>query len=219
MARVQRTGAAAQKAIDWSINHHQNPYSGWRYSPRQGPDTSVTGWFIMQLKSGMVAGLRVDGKGFQGAIAWLDKVTEKARADQEGGRASYQPGRAPTPSMTAMAMVGRQLMGWKRTSPLLIGGADYLAENLPAWDQGGWMFYHWYCGTLVMFQMGGNWWKQWNSSLRDMLIQNQIDAPADHSVDGSWDPINDGSKGGRAYSTALCCLCLEVYYRYAPLYK
>ena len=220
MARLKSTGAAAQKAIDWSINDHQNSYSGWRYSPRQDPDTSVTGWFIMQLKSGMVAGLRVDGKGFQGAIAWLDQVTEKGGGGEYGGRASYRAGGNPTPSMTSVAMLGRQFMGWKRTSPLLIGGADYLTKNLPAWGQGNeWMFYYWYYGTLVMFQMGGDWWKQWNASIRDMLIQNQVNRPADHSTDGSWEPIKDGRRGGRAYSTAMCCLCLEVYYRYLPMYK
>jgi hypothetical protein len=221
MARVQRTGAAAQKAVDWSINHHQNPYSGWRYSPRHNDcDTSVSGWFIMQLKSAMVAGLRVDGKGFQGAIAWLDKVTQKPGGSGYGGKASYTPGKGPTPTMTSVAMLGRQFMGWKRTSPILIGGADYLAQHPPRWNGGeNWMFYYWYYGTLVMFQMGGDWWKQWNANLRDMLIQNQINAPADHSTDGSWDPIKDGKQAGRAYSTALCCLCLEVYYRYLPIYK
>jgi len=66
--------------------------------------------------------------------------------------------------------------------------------------------------------MGGDWWKQWNASLRDMLIQNQIKSN-DPATDGSWEPILDGKEGGRAYSTAMGCLCLEVYYRYLPMYK
>jgi hypothetical protein len=223
MARMQRTGVAAQKAVTWSIDQHQCSYSAWRYSPRQDPDTSVTGWFIMQLKSAKIAGLRVDGKGFQGAIAWLDKVTDMPAAGggdkYNCGKARYRPESNPTASMTSVAMLGRQFMGWKRTDPLLVGGANYLVEHLPKWGQGGWMFYYWYYGTLVMFQMGGDWWKQWNASMRDMLISKQINAPGNIRLDGSWEPIQDGQRGGRAYSTAMACLCLEVYYRYLPLYK
>jgi hypothetical protein len=37
---------------------------------------------------------------------------------------------------------------------------------------------------------------------------------------GSWDPTGPSGKSlGRAYSTAMCKSCLEVYYRYLPLYK
>jgi serine/threonine protein kinase len=222
MARVQRTGVAAQKAVNWSIDHHQASYSGWRYSPKQSPDTSVTGWFIMQLKSAKIAGLRVDGKGFQGAIAWLDKVTDmpgQGGAQHGCGRARYTVGGNPTVSMTSIAMLSRQVMGWKLTDPLLTGGADYLVENLPRWGNGVWMYYYWYWGSLAMFQMGGDWWEQWNASLRDMLVGKQINAPGNVRLDGSWEPIADGEQAGRAYSTAMACLCLEVYYRYMPLYK
>jgi len=222
MAKIQRTGVAAQKAVNWSIDGHQKPYSAWRYGPKQNPDTSVTGWFIMQLKSAKIAGLKVDGKGFQGAIAWLDQVTvmpKEGGDDYNCGMAGYT-GKKGTPTMTAVAMLGRQFMGWKRTDPLLIGGANYLVKTLPQWGQKGWSMYRWYYGTLVMFQMGGDWWKQWNASLRDMLIQNQIKSQ-DPKMDGSWDPSfsSGGQRAGRAYSTAMCALCLEVYYRYLPMYK
>ena len=36
---------------------------------------------------------------------------------------------------------------------------------------------------------------------------------------GSWDPVCVwGGYGGRVYSTALATLCLQVYYRYVPMY-
>ena len=53
-----------------------------------------------------------------------------------------------------------------------------------------------------------------------MLIQHQINQPNNPRLDGSWDPFDsDGKRAGRAYSTAMAALCLEVYYRYLPLYK
>ena len=55
--------------------------------------------------------------------------------------------------------------------------------------------------------------------MRDMLIQHQINSPNNPRLDGSWDPIRDGEYAGRAYSTAMGALCLEVYYRYLPIYK
>jgi hypothetical protein len=230
MARVPKTGEAAQKAIDYTTNIHQNEYYGWRYNPKIPPDNSVSGWFIMQLKSAMVAGLRVDGRAFQGAIKWFDAITKKPKENPQDGDetyymiSSYQPGRGEGETHTAIAMLGYMFCGWKRTDPMLIGGANYLVEHLPSWgtDAKGAMptqFYYWYYGTLVMFQMGGEWWKQWNAALRDMLISKQYRC-ADPRLDGSWDPISkDGKEAGRAYSTAMGCLCLEVYYRYLPMYK
>jgi hypothetical protein len=219
MANVTKTGLAAQKAVTWSTDHHQVEYGGWRYSPRQKGDTSVVGWFVMQLKSAKVAKLTVNGKGFQGAINFLDRVTNmpvEGADDYNCGGAGYTS-KGNSPTMTAVAMLGRQFMGWKRNSPLLIGGSNILVKKLPTDSS---HFYYLYYGTLVMFQMGGDWWKQWNGKLRDMLIAKQVKAPNDPTMDGSWEPNLGHAKGaGRAYSTAMACLCLEVYYRYLPLYK
>ncbi|MBN1808431.1 MAG: terpene cyclase/mutase family protein [Planctomycetes bacterium] len=216
MAKVPGTGAAAQKAIDYSINEHQVPYSGWRYSPRQEPDTSVTGWFIMQLKSGKVAGLKVPGEGFQGAINWLDKVTTD---DNYSGRTGYQSKQQASRPLTAVGMVGRLFMGWKPDDPLLRGGAEYLLESLPSWGAANEQvnFYYWYYGTLGMFQVGGDYWKKWNVAMKGSLLPTQRRGGDE---DGSWDPVGHWCpRGGRVYSTALGALCLEVYYRYLPMYR
>ena len=68
-----------------------------------------------------------------------------------------------------------------------------------------------------MFQMGGDYWKRWNSAMKDTLIQNQRKGGDE---DGSWDPVGNWcTAGGRVMSTALGACCLEVYYRYLPIYK
>ena len=51
--------------------------------------------------------------------------------------------------------------------------------------------------------------------MKPALIEGQVKGGAD---DGSWDP-KGAAHSGRVMSTALAVLCLEVYYRYLPLYK
>ena len=74
-------------------------------------------------------------------------------------------------------------------------------------------------GGSVAFASGtlgkGDRWEEWNKTMRDTLVKDQIDAPGDARIDGSWKPVSRGGQyGGRVYSTAMACLSLEVYYRY-----
>jgi Squalene-hopene cyclase C-terminal domain len=219
MTKDPRIGKAAQKAVDYSVKGHQRSYSGWRYTAKSGADLSVTGWFVMQLKSARIAGLKVDGAGFQGASNFLNKVTT------DKGRAGYSSKSSRTPAMTAVGMVCRQFMGTRNSDPLLKGGAQHVNGHLPKWQNADRHldFYYIYYGTLAMFQMGGAEWKQWNGALKPVLIKNQrrggaMDGSV-NDVDGSWDPHGvSGDCGGRVFMTAVGALSLEVYYRYLPMY-
>ncbi|MHC4600682.1 MAG: prenyltransferase/squalene oxidase repeat-containing protein, partial [Planctomycetota bacterium] len=67
----------AQKAVDFLVEC-QNPYLGWRYGKRTGEnDTSVTAWAVLALKSAKISGLHVPRESFDGALNWLDKVTDE----------------------------------------------------------------------------------------------------------------------------------------------
>jgi len=216
MAQVNRTRIAAQKAVDYSVSQHQNPYSGWRYKPRTPADMSVTGWFVMQLKAAKVVKLKVDGAAIQGAVAFLDECTHGDGKYE--GLVSYQPKRGPTPTMTAVGAVSRVFLGWKPNDPLLVGATQKLLENLPQWEGGKANFYYWYYGTFGMFQVGGEPWKQWNVAMRGALEERQRRGAPD--VDGSWDPVGQWcGRGGRVYATAMGALCLEVYWRYGAMHR
>ena len=73
--------------------------------------------------------------------------------------------------------------------------------------------YFWYYGTLCCFLAGGEAWAQWNERLRTVL-------PAAQATDGSFPPIDvyarqaGDTKQDRSYTTAMCVLSLEIYYRY-----
>jgi len=232
MSRDPLLRGPAQAAVDYSLRAQQT-YSGWRYFPKWGKkegtnaDVSVTGWYVMQLKSAKIAGLRVDGAGFQGAQNLVDKCTD------EKGRSGYSGKAARRPAMTAVALVCRLFMGARNTDPMIRGGTTDLCRYLPDWKGnyrgnpgGDTGFYYWYYATLAMFQAGGDKWTRWNTALKPTLVNNQCKGgPMDGSeqdLDGSWHPNagNHGNvrKGMRTLSTALGALTLEVYYRYLPMY-
>ncbi|HTL53351.1 MAG TPA: prenyltransferase/squalene oxidase repeat-containing protein, partial [Planctomycetota bacterium] len=107
MAKSPNIKDAAQKAINYSVDKHQDgtgsDKKGWRYAAKTAGDISVSGWFIMQLKSARLAGLAVPQDGFQGAIAFLDSVEVKGQAGDpySGHRYKYQPARPePSPMQT-----------------------------------------------------------------------------------------------------------------------
>jgi len=213
MSRRSSTKKAAAKAVDYTCRVHQTQGSGWRYKPGQDGDLSVTSWAATQLQAARMAQLKVPKEALEGARKFLESVTVKD--GETAGLAAYQPGEKPTAMTAAMGLWSRIMLGESKKSEELSTPADYLVKNLPKWGKdvgthGGCQLYYWYFGTCAMFQMGGKHWEAWNKSLRDMLVQNQRRGGEN---DGSWDPVGarDGRRGGRAYTTAMGALCLEVY--------
>ena len=62
----------AQKALDFIVASQDKQRGGWRYSPGVSTDTSVTGWMMMALKSGELAGLTVPRETYARIHKWLD---------------------------------------------------------------------------------------------------------------------------------------------------
>ncbi len=206
--------APAQKALDFIVESQHEEFGGWRYRPQFESDTSVSGWQLMALKSGEMAGLNVPKEAYAGVSRWLDSVESKSAA----GQFSYHPTKEVSPAMTAEGLLMRQYLGAKRDDAPLIAGANYLRTRLPDFGQRD--AYYWYYATQVMFHMQGDHWGEWNNSLRDLLVTTQS---RDGAVSGSWDPARPSpdkwaSGGGRHYLTCLNLLMLEVYYRHLPLY-
>ena len=182
---------------------------GWRYFPGEEGDTSVFGWHLMALKSASMAGLPVSQEAIKRAEGWLDRVG----GGEHGGLYGYQS-QKPSPAMVAEGMFSRQLLGRLPTDPSMIESAEYLLKYLP--EAGDPNMYYWYYGTLAMFQHQGPSWEQWNRAMRKVLLSRQ---EASGAAKGSWPPGGQwGKQGGRVIETAMAALCLEVYYRYLPLY-
>jgi len=210
----ERLLAPTQRAVKFIVDS-QTPESGWRYMSRNDSDTSVTGWQILALKSAQIAGFTVPDQTFRWMNLWLDKVRQGA----DGGLYSYKPGHVVTPVMTAEGAFCQLFMGEQANARAQAESVAFIMQNLPVWnpESRSVHIYYWYYATLTIYLSGAQEFKAWNSALTKALLQGRsTSGPAA----GSWDPVCLlGFRGGRIYSTAVGALCLEVYYRFLPLYK
>ena len=211
MTGDDRLKAAVSRAISFTVASQDKPSGGWRYGPNQSGDTSQLGWQVMALKSAHLAGIPIQDQTRGGIERFLKSVSLGNRA----GLACYQPVRqVPSRSMTAEALVCRQFLGIPDSPEALSEASSFVLQEVPG--MGTTNFYYWYYATLSMYQLQGEPWRLWNEALQKKLLSSQR---TEGEFKGSWDPDPVwGGCGGRGYSTALGALCLEVYYRFLPLY-
>lgn len=238
LGRVAETKAAAQKAIEYAEYSQRGVDSdrdGWGYYAKaRRTDLSVSGWHIMALKSAKVAGLRVDAQALQGAINALDNLQEKL-GETDGydayrfwysGTLKEYPKNGDNHTNHRLSAIGclcRMFLGTdaQQMEPSVRTFLKQAPSNegLPWWNNDGSAvdLYYWYYGTLCCFQVGGEVWKNWNEAMKQALLPHQRQGGAE---DGSWDIVGTlSTEWGRVGQTALSILCLEVYYRYLPLYR
>jgi Squalene-hopene cyclase C-terminal domain len=193
------------------ILDNQNPDGGWRYIKGQKSDISMFGWQLMALKSAEIAGVTIPHDAKTKMVGFL----RLRSLGDHGGLAAYREEESPTASMTAEALFCKQMLGMRRDNAASQEAAEYILTRLPRRSQ--FNEYYWYYGTVAMYQYGGTGWQTWNEAIRDILISEQLTTG---QFAGSWEPVSPWAKyGGRIYATALSTLCLEVYYRFLPLYQ
>lgn len=206
---------SAQRAIDYMVRAQHNG-GGWRYSPGQPGDVSVTGWVVMALKSGQMSGLNVPSATLKGAEKFLDACMT---SDGQYGYTDAAPNR---PATTAVGLLCRQYLGWSPRNLNLINGVGHIKKDgrLPGQLRS---IYYLYYATQVMHHMGGEEWQTWNPKMKQFLLstQDKGNNPKFPHQKGSWSPTGDphGGAGGRVMLTSLSTLTLEVYYRHLPLYR
>jgi len=226
MTRDPLLSQPVQKAVSFILSRqNEGGRLGWNYnelSPRN--DTSITGWQVLALKSAESAGFDI-GNSFKGVMNFLNKVTPPVKGGHSepmlDGFVKYTYNSAQNTAspggnlrLTAIGMLARIFIGEDTGGRMLKAHANTEIAKLPSKKKMD--FYRLYYATLAMFQMGGEYWKGWNGVMKETLLDTQC---RDGCADGSWDPENSayGSAGGRVFTTALGCLCLEVYYRYLPV--
>jgi hypothetical protein len=210
MTADARIHSYVRRAADYTIRSQHPATGGWRYLPNDRGDTSQFGWQLMGLCSGELAGLEIPQPCRLGMQRFLSSVS----SGQHGGLAAYRPGERPSPAMTAEALVCRAFLGIDRDNPAIDEAAAMILQKAPG--TGRTNLYFWYYATIALYHLQDGHWHRWNSALQRELLRSQQPSG---NLAGSWDPNTVwGGYGGRVYSTALAALCLEVYYRYLPLY-
>jgi hypothetical protein len=213
MTHDEQLKPALVKAAQFTINAQDVRGGGWRYRAGDAGDLSQFGWQAMSLRSIERSGIAVPIEVKRRMQRFLDSCA----AGKLGGLARYQPGQGPvTETMTAEALACRLIIGYPLSAQAQREAKAMIMLQLPGMKQDN--VYYWYYATLAMFQLQDADWTRWNQALKQRLLTTQL--PAYDEQAGSWNPDPLwGGYGGRVYATAMSCLCLEVYYRYLPMYQ
>jgi hypothetical protein len=232
MTKDPRLEPLVRQAVDYIVKA-QRPDGGWTYKYDTSPDepkekeyksdTSVSGWQIQALKAAHLTGL--DGMDkevrpvLDNAMKNLDRVFNEKDGTYGYRKAgdSWNKQGVRTHNLTGVAALAKLFWLGRVDKDTRAAFKDIESNDLsytaPTCD-----LYAWYYDTQACFQAQGSAWQWWNSRFQDLLTSVQ-------STDGSWPPTtapgtgkfqSDPSGDGPMYRTTLCCLMLEVFYRYLP---
>jgi len=202
---------AMEKGLQFIIDGQQEE-GGWDYVYKKGSrwDLSVTGWQLQALKAGHAAGAAAEGlnEAIDKGISFLKTVNYKGSKFHYSGQDRVKVGRS-SPAMQGVGVLCLQLLGEMDSEPVTVV-SRHISNKIPIdWNNGPkWPIYTWYYCTQAMFHAGKSYFDPWNKKFAPMLVKSQ------HQK-GYWEP----KKQTKVFSTTLCALSLQVYYRYLPTYQ
>jgi len=234
MAVIEAAGLSGEEAMRYSAQRgldvllkSQNEQGGWDYFGKANASVGnayVSFWPVLALAEGAEAGLNVPEAALQKAHAYYRGIT------QPDGRVQFGPGAADDAQfragLCANALLVRGLLGEDARSgtltPLLNKIRAAMVPVKKEWGL-GWLGnrpnndddkrafvdpYLLFSATHGMYAVGGADWDMWNMYMKNTLADMQ-------DVDSGWRTNDPFSKfGGTIYSTALCVMTLQVYYRF-----
>ncbi|MGB7347020.1 MAG: prenyltransferase/squalene oxidase repeat-containing protein [Pirellulaceae bacterium] len=185
----------------------QHPNGSWGYVPGRPGDTTLTGWQVMSLLAARRNGVGLRSDTLSRAKEFVMSVKEEG----DDWTFGYKT-RKGEPTMDAIALTLLLYLGQQPGHTLFDRALDKLAQRGPTLTN----VYHDYYASLALHHSRHPDWDSYNRRLRDHLVSTQA---TDGHERGSWH-FKDrwGDVGGRLYTTAMCAMMLEIYYRYLPLY-
>jgi len=198
------THRAGQFIID---NQHKNGGWSYQYATYGGhTDLSVVGWQVQALR----ACSHMTNVKFAGMDGSISRALNYVNSLQ-GPSGSYGYERAPNGAgyqpLTGVGMLCNQMWD-KGKSPHVTNAAKCVLANTTFDFKTGANLYAAYYESQAMMQRGGAEWAKYNKLIREQLLGNQ-------QADGSWKvPPGASHVNNTVFSTALCTMMLEVYYRF-----
>ncbi len=189
------------------IERSQSPMGGWRYQPLPlDADVSVTICQVMALRAARDAGVKVRAAGIDRAVRYVRDCQNPdggfSYMARQGGSSAFARSAAGLATLYYAGVSEGQevdraleyLMKYRR------------GEALHAKDAHGHFFYGHYYAAQAMFLAGGDYWRDWEVSIRQALLRMQ-------TSDGLWK-----REISPAYSTAMALMILQMPNRYLPVY-
>jgi len=204
-----------------AVQKKEHLAGGWRYLRNDtSSDLSISGWNLMALRSARLNGAPVPAEAIEKALGFVERCHNPVT-----GGFDYQPispsgggpGSPPSPAMSAVGLLCRELCGRhddemnRRCGSYLLQharGDRFLFKGDPQEMYMGQHAYTIYYASQAMFKLGGKYWEEFAPQLYKYLLNSQ-------SPGGGW---GQGAYG-TAYEAAMRVLALTVTYRQLPIYQ
>ncbi|MBI2190980.1 MAG: HEAT repeat domain-containing protein [Planctomycetes bacterium] len=205
--------APAERAVR-CIVENQGEQGGFS-ATGPGCDTWTSAWQFLALSAAAEAGLEVPEATLRRADYFLRYLYRVDGGTASGVDLEKNELTAASPATTALGVLCRQFFSYPKDDREI---QRSLHEHLLKWEPDFKNLSAVHHVTLVLFQVGGKEWTDWNARFKERLLALQ---EREGSLRGSWpaDAAGEGTFSGRVASTAFATLCLQTYYRYAPVYK
>jgi hypothetical protein len=220
-ARPEGEQRPIQRAVDY-LCAKQRKDGAWPYGPDPTKgDAALTVWALLALKSARLARLTIPDGCTDKAFTWLESV--RGSDHLIGWRAKGDDGERPPgcrwittrKALRAGVAAARLFYRFGRTDKPTVATADWMRLHLPTAEEPDAVFA--YFGTLVMFRMGGGYWKDWRPAF-DAAVPAKMQRTGPNCARGTWDPKDDpfGAEGGRTYTSAVNMLASTIARRFDP---
>ncbi|MCA8949660.1 MAG: hypothetical protein KDE27_09170 [Planctomycetes bacterium] len=207
-----------ERGVEWALQA-QNPYAGWRYTPKCGDnDSKITATMLLALRDCQALGVKIGDRAFALGQLLLDQLrapnTGRTGFTKQGETMSrFTSKKAAFPGElseepTALHLLVDAAAGKTLEAPERALGVALVAALPPEWDAaaGSIDLAYWQSGAELMQLVGGREARLWRAKLHAALLPNRIDTGGL----AHWPAVDAWSHPGmEAYTTASAMLALR----------